>query len=286
MYIEPETFNMHIDYLKKHFKIVPFSRLFSYISDRSMLSKYPICVITFDDGWYDFYKNAYPILIAQKVPATVFLPTRFIGTCNRFWTDEVSNIFVQRNKYSENKRTKSTNVIVNKLTTLTGSTNNIIESAISILKNHGDDEILNILTELKNVIGVEDSISKRAFLNWEEVGKMAESGLVTFGSHTNNHKMLTYLDDNDIYEELTQSKNKLISENIVSPSFIPFSYPNGNYDKRVVKLVEEAGYHVAVTTENGWNHISNHRCTLNRVGIHQDISSTIEMFGSRIAGIF
>ena len=97
--------------------------------------------------------------------------------------------------------------------------------------------------------------------------------------------MLTYLNNYDIMEELIQSKNKLISENIVNPYFIPFSYPNGNYDERVINLVREAGYHVAVTTEKGWNHLNAPFFNLQRVSIHQDMSSKKELFGCRIANL-
>ncbi len=37
-------------------------------------------VITFDDGYRDFYTNAFPILKEHCYPATVFLPTSFIDT--------------------------------------------------------------------------------------------------------------------------------------------------------------------------------------------------------------
>ena len=124
------------------------------------------------------------------------------------------------------------------------------------------------------------------FLQWEEVRKMAGSGLVTFGSHTDSHKILTSLNEEEIHEELIKSKETLISESAVHPSFIPFSYPNGNYDEKVVRMVKDAGYHIAVTTENGWNDSETPPFHLRRMAIHQDMSSTKEMFGCRITNIF
>jgi peptidoglycan/xylan/chitin deacetylase (PgdA/CDA1 family) len=287
MYVEPETFNMHIDYLKKYFEIIPLSEINSHINDMSSIKHFPRCVLTFDDGWYDFYKFAYPILVAQRVPATVFLPTKYIGTRNRFWTDQVTDIFVQKknNKYTFGKKMGSNNNVLEKLESLEGPTNIKIERAISILKNYSDDEVFHILTEMQINLNIESVSSKRVFLNWEEVRKMAESGLITFGSHTNNHKILNYLNDDDIIDELVQSKNKLIFEKVVDPSFISFSYPNGNYDMRMMKMLEETGYNVAVTTEMGWNRPNAPCFALHRVPLHQDISSTKELFGCRIANI-
>ena len=40
-------------------------------------------VITFDDGFNDFYTDAFPILVRHGFMATVFLPTAFINTVNK-----------------------------------------------------------------------------------------------------------------------------------------------------------------------------------------------------------
>jgi hypothetical protein len=76
---------------------------------------------------------------------------------------------------------------------------------------------------------------------------------------------------------------------VVSRSFIPFAYPNGNHDDRVAKMVESAGYSCAVTTIKGWNSPANGKVDvykLKRVGVHQDMTSTNPMFACRIHGIY
>jgi peptidoglycan/xylan/chitin deacetylase (PgdA/CDA1 family) len=42
-----------------------------------------LVAITFDDGYQDFYTNAFPILNRYRYTATVFLPTAFIGNAAR-----------------------------------------------------------------------------------------------------------------------------------------------------------------------------------------------------------
>lgn len=288
MYVDPLSFEMHAEYLKKYFSIMPLSEINPDGKSSSVKSrKTPVCFLTFDDGWYDFFKYAFQILKAHQIPATVFLPTNYINTKNVFWTDRVSNIYNQRIDMPSVKRTRNSNddPLAEKLESMDGSAQEKIEAAISILKKQDYDHVLNTLSRLEKRWEIKPIANNRSFLVWDEVREMADTGLISFGSHTNNHRMLTKLRDDEIYQELYLSKTKLISEKAVQTNFIPFSYPNGDHDDRVVNIVKEAGYHLAVTTEKGWNTCDTPRFRLNRVSIHQDVSSSREMFGCRITNL-
>jgi len=41
-----------------------------------------LVVLTFDDGYESFYQNVFPILNEMKIPATIFIPSHFIGKIN------------------------------------------------------------------------------------------------------------------------------------------------------------------------------------------------------------
>ncbi|MCM8792745.1 MAG: polysaccharide deacetylase family protein, partial [Candidatus Omnitrophica bacterium] len=167
-----------------------------------------------------------------------------------------------------------------------GSYESNLERAIQILKSYREEEIEEILSELSRRWGIDEYPSGRAFLTWEEVREMAASGLITFGSHTATHRILTNLKDDEIQDELIRSKEKLIAEKVVDKSFIPFCYPNGNYNENIARLVKEAGYSLAVTTEKGWNRFNSNPFALKRIGIHQDMTSTEAMFLCKVANIF
>jgi peptidoglycan/xylan/chitin deacetylase (PgdA/CDA1 family) len=296
MYVEPETFEIHLRFLKKYFTIVPISELSFVAKNNSCNEGKPLCILTFDDGWYDFYEYAFPSLKKYQIPATVFLPTDFIGTKKWFWTDRLSKLFFQRYevrllRFARNDEragayNDKSEGVVNQLENLKGSQESQLEKAIQILKTCRDEDIEDILTELSIRWGVNPDMPERAFLSWEEVKEMAQSGLISFGSHTASHRILTTLTDGEIQDELIRSKEKLIAEKVVDPTFIPFSYPNGNYNEKIVRMVKDAGYSLAVTTENGWNRPQSDPFSLRRIAVHQDITSTEAMLGCRIIGIF
>jgi peptidoglycan/xylan/chitin deacetylase (PgdA/CDA1 family) len=307
MYVEPGAFETHIKFLKKHFKIISLPDLSLFGRESYTSNSKTLCFLTFDDGYRDFYEYAFPVLKAYQVPTTVFLPTDFIGANKWFWTDKLINLLLhkqraesmeqgvkdkglgkEREKQGEEDKEKlrSSKGVLNQIENLKGSYEARMEKAIQILKPYRDEEIEEILSELSSRWNINPGSQERAFLSWEEVREMAQSGLISFGSHTGSHRILTTLTDEEIWDELTRSKEKLIAEKVVDSSFIPFSYPNGNYNEKIVKMVKEAGYSLAVTTENGWNHFGSDPFTLKRIGIHQDISYTEAMFGCRIANIF
>lgn len=286
MYVEPETFSMHVQYLKNEFSVIPFSEAPSFTNDVNLkINNKPICILTFDDGWLDFYKYAYPILVENNVPATVFLPTKYIGTKNRFWTDIIAGYIVNVSK-KQSVNSNSSNVVINKLNNISGDVNQKIEKAISMLKDFREDRIEEIINEISDIPRFDRDRKERVFLNWDEAREMFASKLVTFGSHTDSHRILVHLTNNEIEEELQTSKSRLLLERVVNPSFIPFCYPNGNHDENIVRKVVDAGYHVATTTKNGWNYPKSSNYDLNRVALHQDMSFGIEMLKCRIAGIY
>ena len=88
-------------------------------------------------------------------------------------------------------------------------------------------------------------------LSWEQIKEMHESKLVEFASHGVNHKRLRKCSDEDILFELTDSKGGL--EKITGKPVRSFCYPYGAFDKRVRRLVFNAGYIMDFGTRKGIN---------------------------------
>jgi peptidoglycan/xylan/chitin deacetylase (PgdA/CDA1 family) len=280
---------MHIQYLKNYFHVIPLSEIMNNYGKSPSLKPKPICIVTFDDGWSDFYKYAYPVLKAHGVPATVFLPTQFIGTENQFWTDALMQLCYGKTQGEGGcrKQPSSLNAVIDLLESGSVTLEDRLERTIETMKSLPQEEINRILADLSERWRIDPTPQGRDFLTWDEVREMHRSGLVSFGSHTATHRILTTLRDDEIDWELQESKNRLVEEGVVDLSCLLFAYPNGNYNDKILNLVKKHGYSLAVTTKKGWVHYSDGLSLfeLQRIGIHQDIASTGPMFGCRIAKI-
>jgi peptidoglycan/xylan/chitin deacetylase (PgdA/CDA1 family) len=277
MYVTPATFKMHLQLLKKYFDIVSLQHL---VETSAPPLKKPRCAITFDDGWLDFYTNVYPLIYDKKIPATVFLPTNYIGTKQWFWTDRLATIL---KKSTASPVQSSPDSLVSNITQLSGSLFSRVDAAIKLLKPLSQEKIIKVLDELELQCNGNNSIQKRAFLDWYDCRTLKNSGHVTFGSHTAKHIILTSENEQTCKIELEISKKKLLDEEVSDKSFIPFCYPNGGFSQDSTRIVAETGYQCAVTTSRGWVDDKSNRFSLNRVGIHQDITGTPGMLLARVA---
>ena len=96
----PAIFADHMRFLSEHdYSVIDIKNLKDCFCTKHKLSK-KFVIITFDDGYQDFYVNAFPILQKYGFTAKVFLPTSFInneklklkGNAHLNW-DEVRLLF-------------------------------------------------------------------------------------------------------------------------------------------------------------------------------------------------
>lgn len=82
----PQRFQEQMRFLaESDYKVVTLSRALELLQQNAFSRKH--VVITFDDGFEDFYTEAYPVLSKYRFSATMFLPTAFISNTRKKFKD-------------------------------------------------------------------------------------------------------------------------------------------------------------------------------------------------------
>lgn len=88
----------------------------------------------------------------------------------------------------------------------------------------------------------------------EELKEMANNPLFTIGSHTISHSLLNILSEEDRIKEIKESKTMI--EKIIGKEVLCFAYPQGGYDRTIIKNVIDAGYKFAlIGQDKGFFHL-------------------------------
>lgn len=279
MYVTCDTFERHLKYLKKNMHVIPLDELVDRMQAGKSLNR--CCSITFDDGWYDNYDHAFPLLKKYDVPATIFLATGYVGTNKWFWPEELSRCIPRIiNDLRENKIVDETiQIFLSKLSyNKTVTMECLSERAVDTFKQFKPQVREDLLNQLMTLYPRGEE--QRLLMNWEEAMEMYEEGLVYFGAHTVNHLFLDELEPESITKEILGSQ-KHVQINLGYNAKL-FAYPNGNYSPSIVKFLKENSFHGAVTTRKGFVYCDTPQMEMPRIAMHNDVSCTTDRFISRI----
>jgi peptidoglycan/xylan/chitin deacetylase (PgdA/CDA1 family) len=93
-----------------------------------------------------------------------------------------------------------------------------------------------------------DDAARLATMNWDELRKQADRG-VEIGSHAVSHPHLTRLTDDELRQELEDSKAEIEAE--LGKPCPELAYPYGEHDHRVRAAARAAGYERAYALRDG-----------------------------------
>lgn len=286
MIVTPDTFAMHLRELKLHFDVMDLAEWLALRASGKALPR-RACAITFDDGWYDNYEFALPIIQQQQVPVTLFAVVEKIGTDFQFWPNLVSALLAS-NAIAAMRQHPVFARALQQVPAAADSPNpatidrECMAAVILALKQNSDADIFAALAAIEWQQHLDFALP-RGLMNWDELRAMTESGLVKVGSHTCNHKRLNnHLPSAEILHEVVDSKT-LLAQQLPNAVDI-FCFPNGDYNAVALDAVSNT-YSAAVTTQRG---IVNGRNTpahqLCRIGLHENVSHSPRLLGARLSG--
>lgn len=114
------------------------------------------------------------------------------------------------------------------------------------------DDVVRAL--FRKYLGNEESFARELYMNWDEARELQRAGMLVAG-HTHRHRPLSALTPEELYEDLSTSRN-LLDANLEPQHLWPFSYPYGkrnSYSPESIALLRELGFNCGLTTEPGGN---------------------------------
>jgi len=252
----PENFQKQIDFLLHNFELISLDSL---VDPQTRNNEKPLASIVFDDGFYSVYEKAYPCLVANNIPFTVFI-NKMAVTQNRLW---FTNIILSKNDLLFWSHIYETFVEKHTISLEALKVLPIFELP-GHLKIEGIDWLNEYIVDSLNV-------RHRIFCNVEDLTTMINNDLVTIDSHSVNHYLMSDCSEGISYKEIEE--NKLFIQSITGKDSLHFAIPFGkknHYDKRVVDQCRELGYkYLYSTNPNSFkiNALSKPPIVIPRIGI-------------------
>ena len=244
-----ETFLWQINFLKKHYDVISFAELSQRLAGNKPLTGREL-IITFDDGFSDNYSNAYRLLNSVDVPAVFYISTGYIGAAKTFWFNEVVHAIKVAKKLAFSINNATYDFEPNK-----ENRENAIQLVLNQLKEIPNSERLNAIESLYRDLDFQaDAIPVSEFpMTWENINEMASNNM-EIGSHAVSHPILSRLTDEEMQQEIIDSKQTI--ESMTKKVCRTIAYPVGGrnaFTKKVQEISEAAGYEFGLSYISGNN---------------------------------
>lgn len=187
--VAPRLFDEQLSYLNRaRFTSVSLDQVVAHMVHGAPLPPRPV-VLSFDDGYEDFYTTAFPLLRKHHLTATTYLVVNFLG--------------------------------------------------------------------------------KPRYMTWRQAREIQDAGM-EIGAHTMDHLDLTI-------QPLAQARHQILDSAVLlrrrlAAPVRTFAYPSGRYNATVLRLVAEAGFTSAVTTQYGDRQTVSRLLTMPRLRVPGGIS--------------
>ncbi len=120
-------------------------------------------------------------------------------------------------------------------------------------------------------------VGQPRYMTWDQLREMEQNG-ISIESHTMNHIALEELPDDEIRNELLNSKNTIEQNLNNKVEFL--AYPTGTYNLHIASIAREVGYKGAYTVKYGVDDLGSNMYALERVPIFQT-ENTMKSFYER-----
>lgn len=205
--VTSKEFETQLVALKRNFKIVPLQSALS----SPKRSGRPQLVLTFDDGYQDFYTVVWPLLKKHNLAATLFITTGFISGEQWLWPDKIRYILESSKlqNFDQNQLIENWHSLADELLALHPRKRDLLIDDLA--KSH-QVELPSLPTD------------EYAALTWDQLKQMQDAGL-DIQCHTHRHPILAQLSEEELEDDLSKSLIQIKTQ--LGKEAWALAYPNG-----------------------------------------------------------
>jgi peptidoglycan/xylan/chitin deacetylase (PgdA/CDA1 family) len=209
-------------------------------------------VVTFDDGYRDYFDNAYPVLKAHGVRAINFLCTQFVDDSRRTgWWDRLFLAVEQSTRAAIDVPWHPRPFVLDH-----PGRAEFLRICKLHIKAQPDHEIEALTGDICERLGVDaDTLQvPRQTMTWDEVRRAADH--TCYGGHTHSHVIVSQLDATSLDHEIRTCRERILAETGSAPRM--FAYPNGreiDFNEAAKAALRRHGFDTAFAAIEGLNDV-------------------------------
>lgn len=235
-----KDFEKLLKYIDKHYQVVTIEMLSTVKGSK------PALIMSFDDGFLDFFENALPLLKKYGMPCNLNVVANCLDNNFQIWTQRQNNlvqeIFLRKHICTfeiDNKKLLIDNFVPK----------NIIQKNLELFHFlFSKDEIFvdQFLMDYENKMPFQIPVTP--MMNWENLNDALNNYEIELGSHSSSHITLSNIRNKEkLITEIKDSKFQI--ESRTGRKVELFAFPNGNYNDEVLEQCRLAGYKHVLTVD-------------------------------------
>lgn len=231
--MKPSTFEFLLQYLQKHYQVIPMNDIRH--QDQNQTNSKPLAVLSFDDGYYDFYEYALPLLKKYQFPSNHNIVNDCATNNTVIWTQRLNFIF---NHCMTNKLTL-TFESEEQIFAIESYKNSWMQFYLAVYKWMLTVPLIHRLSLLARQEQLHSIQPIVKMMNWQQVAECAAND-VEIGSHTYSHDVVSTITDPQVLHKEIVASVIEISQQIGKKINI-LALPNGEGNELMMKPLTEAG---------------------------------------------
>ena len=266
-HLHENYFKMVLKKLSKKGKCISINEVHYRIKNNINFDDYSYA-ISFDDGFYNNFSVAIPILTKMKLPAVFYITYDFVNKGLASWTDQLEYILEKSKKgnfISPIGNLKFKNTIDSKIDLLI-KIRKKLKASKTIDPYKFTDFLARKLNFKKNYKKLNFSLFKK--MEWKHVKRIYNNELFTIGGHSKKHHILSYLNKKQLQNEIKISLDGMKKK--IKGSIVHYSYPEGvrgTYGKREIKFLKKNGIIICPSAKHGVNTKNSNLFNLKRISV-------------------